>query len=598
MEMPAAPVPVGGLAGPQPMGERSDLLLAAWNAPADSLSERVAVTRAAALAVGVWSFDTAARALLHSSGLGSPLERARGAVTLAPDLPAAHMALAEALWWTGEAPMAALRNAFAALVAAARHPEAVFWFGGSLLFLAAVGLVAGGALTLLAAAAGAFRRAAHDLGHLVAPGAPEFARVALLAALMMLPVALGQGPLGFLLACLALGLGFGSRRQRVVLALAALSIGLGAFPVANLASRSLGFFGSDPVVRAVVSVASGADAPGDRLRLSAAVEHDAMALRGLAMLARRHGRLGEADAHYQRLVSQWPRDAALANNAANVRLELGHLESAYALYDSALEQGDSEIVLFNLSQAHGRAFRVDALNQVLADAQRLDGERIAQFTALTGQAGREFVVDLPVSTPVLWRRLLERQSGVGLADPLRSRLAPGLLGDAPLLLAGVLLAVLFSFSWIGSRFEASRGCGRCGTQLCVRCDPAHAGCELCPDCSRLFLRPEQTDRTLRVERIGVLRLRERRLQGINALAAVLLPGAAGALKRRPATMLLGALGFSLAVACVVWPRGPLPDPLVAGGAAPLAFLMLGSLAGLLHLGAAVRALSESRKENA
>merc|ERR1712034_147118 len=159
----------------------------------------------------------------------------------------------------------------------------------------------------------------------------------------MLPVALGQGPLGFLLACLALGLGFGSRRQRVVLALAALSIGLGAFPVANLASRSLGFFGSDPVVRAVVSVASGADAPGDRLRLSAAVERDPMALRGLAMLARRHGRLGEADAHYQRLVAEWPQDAALANNAANVRLELGHLESAYALYDSALRGGDSAI---------------------------------------------------------------------------------------------------------------------------------------------------------------------------------------------------------------------------------------------------------------
>ncbi len=591
-------LPAGGASDQEAANAQSDLLLVAWNAPADSLAERVAVTRAAALAVGVWSFDTAARALLRSPGLGSSLERARAAVILAPDLPAAHMALAEALWWTGEAPMAALRNALAALAAAARHPEAVFWFGGSLLFLVAVGLVAGGALTLLGAAAGAFRRAAHDLGHLVAPGAPEFARAALLAALLMLPVAFGQGLLGFLLACLALGLAFGGRRQQTVLALAALSIGLGAFPLANLASRSLDFFGSDPVVRAVVSVASGADAPGDRIRLSAAAERDPMALRGLAMLARRHGRLGEADALYQRLVAEWPQDAALANNAANVRLELGHLESAYALYDSALRGGDSEIVLFNLSQAHGRAFRVDALNQVLVDAQRLDGERIAEFTALTGQAGREFVVDLPVSTPVLWRRLFERQSGVGVADQLRARLAPGILGDEPLLLAGVLLAVLASFSWVGTRFEAAHSCGRCGTQLCARCDPDHAGCELCHDCARLFFRPEQTDRTLRVERIGALRSRERRLQGINALAAVLLPGAAGALTRRPATMLLGALGFSLAVACVAWPRGPLPDPLVAGDAAPLAFLMLGSLAALLHLGAAVRALSESRKENA
>lgn len=599
------PSPIASTAGSIPKGisgfrapesVRGDRILEAWGAPADSLAEQVAVTRGAALETGVWSFDAAARALLRSPELGTPLDRARGAVALAPDLPSAHIALAEQMWWSGAAPTAVLHSALAALAAAARHPEAAFWFGGSLLFLAAVGLVAGGALTLLAAAAAAFLRAAHDLGHLLAPGAPEFARAALLAALLLLPPAFGLGALGLLLACLALGLAYGSLRQRGVLALAVAAIGLGAFPVADLASRSLAFFSSDAVARAAVSVASGADAPRDRLRLSAAAESDPMALRGLAMLARRHGRLGEADALYQRLVKAWPRDAALANNAANVRLELGHFDSAYALYDRALIQGDSAIVLFNLSQAHGRAFRVDALNATLARAQEVDGERMAEFTALAGRAGREFVVDLPVSVPVLWRRMLGRRDAGGVASELRGRLAPGVLGDSPLLFAGLAVVLLVSFSWIGSRFEIAHGCGRCGTRLCPRCDPNHADCELCPDCARLFYRPEQTDRALRAERMGALRLRERRLRGVTALAAVLLPAAAGALTRRPATMLLGALGFSLAVACVIWPRGPLPDPLVAGAAAPLAILSLGVLAAVLHLGTAARALSHSREE--
>ena len=252
--------------------------------------------------------------------------------------------------------------------------------------------------------------------------------------------------------------------------------------------------------------------------------------------------------------------------------------------------------LFNLSQAHGRAFRVEALNATLVRAQEADGERIAEFTALASRAGREFLVDLPVSVPVLWRRMLGRGDAGEIASEFRRRVAPGIVGASPLLFAGVAVLLLLSFSRVGSRFEPSHGCQRCGTRLCPRCDPDHTDCELCPDCARLFYRPEQTDRTLRAERMGALRLRQRRLQGVVALAALLLPAAAGALTRRPATMLLGALGFSLAVACLTWPRGLLPDPLLAGGAAPLAIFSLGGMAALLHLGTAARALSQHKEE--
>jgi len=588
-----SPVGMPSLEVPETGG--SDLVLQAWSAPAESLAGRIAVTRGAALEAGVWSFDAAARALLRSPELGTPLDRARGAVALAPDLPAAHMALAEASWNTGAGTGEVLRSAFAALVAAARHPEAVFWFGGSLFFLVGVALVAGGLFTLLASAVSAFLSAAHDLGHLLVPRAPEFARAALLSALLLLPGVFGQGAAGWLLSCLALGLAYASARQRAVLAVAVAAIGLGVFPVADLASRSLDFFSRDAVARAAVSVASGADAPADRVRLAAAQESDPMALQGLAILARRNGRLGEADAHYQRLLEAWPRNAALANNAANVRLELGHLDSAYALYARALAEGDSAIVLFNLSQAHGRAFEVDALSETLSRAQELDGAHVAQFTALAGHAGGEVMVGLPVSLRHLWSRMLARSDGLGMASELRARLLPGPLGRSPLHFAGWTLAVMLAFSWLGSRFEASHGCESCGVRLCPRCEPDHADCELCPDCSRLFYQPEQTARGLRVERMGVLQSRERRLQALTALVALLLPAAAGAITRRPVAMFLGALVSSLMLACLIWPRGPMPDPLVAGGAAPLAILSLGMVAALFHVWTVLRAVSERRR---
>ena len=62
------------------------------------------------------------------------------------------------------------------------------------------------------------------------------------------------------------------------------------------------------------------------------------------------------------------------NNAANVRLQLGHMEAALQLYRRALGVAQSPIVLFNLSQAHGQACQVDDLTRML-EAERSSLER-------------------------------------------------------------------------------------------------------------------------------------------------------------------------------------------------------------------------------
>jgi tetratricopeptide (TPR) repeat protein len=314
-----------------------------------------------------------------------------------------------------------------------------------------------------------------------------------------------------------------------------------------------------------------------------------------ARLARRAGHLGSADALYQALLEKTPRDVVLLNNAANVRLHLGHMESALELYRRALDVEESPVVLFNLSQAYGRAFQVDDLTRALERAQDLDGELVADLTRLQGTQPEGFVVDLPLSTEGLWRRVVEPSAGEPFAAELRARIAPGGLGRHAAAAAGALAGALVLGSLAGSRLHASRWCPRCGRRVCPRCDAEAASGELCQACVRLFFQPEQTDRALRLARIEALRGRQRRLDKIAWAAAIALPGAAGRLCRRPLRSLWGALFCALALAAVVWRDGPVPDPLVAGAAGPLAFFCVAGSAGLGYAIVAGASLAARRR---
>ena len=437
--------------------------LRAWNEPADSLEQRVARTRRAALESGTWSFDPAARAVLGGAVEGDALVRAEAAVALAPQLPLAHMELASAYWLNEDAPMAALRAMEGALRAIASHPEGSLWFAGSGLFVLAVGVSLGTLVMLLLVALRAAPHAAHDLGHLAPGNPPPFARFALLAALLLVPIAAGEGVFGLALALLCLGVAYGSAGQRVVLALAALALWAALYPMARVSAAALEAFPNDSVARAAYSLSQGLASQADLLRLEAAPD-DPLALRALAIDARRRGHLGRADALYQQILASEPRDVAVLNNAGNVRLALGHMENAIELYGRALDSGQSPVVLFNLSQAFGRGFHVDDLNRVLADAQRADGELVAELTALQRVRNESFVVDLPLDVSLLWRRVLAPGSGEALAASLRAPWAPGHLARSQRTAGLALGATLALGIALGVSVRRSSGCSRCGSR--------------------------------------------------------------------------------------------------------------------------------------
>lgn len=585
-------LPGGAHASPQvPLGSE-DSLERAWVAPAPSLAARVARTRGAALEVGVWNLDSAARALLGDGFPEPAIERSRAALELAPDLPVAHLAHANAQW-RADHPLRALAALVSSVLAIPRHPEAAPWFAGNALVLLAAALMMGGGVCLLVAAASAAPHMSHDLGDWIPRRLPEFARAAVLASLLLVPIALGEGIFGVVVAAAGVA-AWGTRgRRRWVVIVAAFALWAGLYPVLELGTRVLTGLQTDAVTRAALVTMRGLGSPMNLPLLESAAERDPLAGWALARRAVRRGELATANAFYEHLLALRPGDPALMNDAANVRLELGHLQSALALYRRAADLSDSAVPRFNLAQTHGRAFDVEQLAAALAEAQEIDGPLVAELSQLPGARVDGIVAGLPVPMSWIWERALASGQGEPLATALRAPLVPGTLGPGVRTAALALCLALGGGGLLAGRVPRSRWCGHCGRRICPRCDPSQAEVAglACADCSRLFTRSGSRGRSsARAQRIRALATRRRRLAGVAWTACVALPGAAGFLADRPLLGLLGALCFGLAASFACFPAGIVPDPLLTGGAAILAFSGVAALASLAYGAVVVRSV--------
>ena len=98
----------------------------AWFTPAYGLPERAKQVRSAADRMGLENLDAAARAVLLGKLGADRREEAEAAVVLAPDLPGAHAALAEARW-TEQDTAGAFAAAVDALGRIPAHLEASLW---------------------------------------------------------------------------------------------------------------------------------------------------------------------------------------------------------------------------------------------------------------------------------------------------------------------------------------------------------------------------------------------------------------------------------------------------------------------------------------
>ncbi len=572
-----APPALAQEAAPAPVAARASRVvdpapspLTAWDAGGD-LPVRAERTRLAALQTGLGGFDAPARALLLDRPEGVSIARVRAAVRVAPELPLAQAALASALLREEHDVPGAAGAALQSLLALVRHPEAKLW-------LEATGLLAirnalfFGALVFLAGLAARYAgAAAHDLGDRLWRPLPLFARSGVLGILFLLPALLGQGLAGIAFPLFGLALCYGSALERRAAWLAALllygGLELGSFG----AARALAALDVDPVAAAFQRVEQGIPSDSDHARLVHAEGSDELAARGLALEARREGRLAEAAARYEELIAAEDTDATLVTNTANVWLALGDVERAVVLYELAAQRSSAPAVLYDLSYAYGQAIRPHAQDETLKRLQQADPTLAFDLTQVQEQLAGGFTLDLLLPAQALRMRAVAQGVVAAVTAELMQPLAPGALGADPVATFVALLVFAVVARAAAGAFRRSGACHGCGGQLCPRCDAATHSRDLCAACQRLFERPETVDPERRARRLAELGQRSRRLSRARLAACVLLPGAAGLLSQRPFLGLVGSVGFVAAVAaCFGLLAGP-ADPLAAGAAGAIAF---------------------------
>ena len=531
----------------------------AWRDRGKGIEARAARVRNTTLGLGIRDLDAAARALLHDDSLGSRSERTEAAVRIAPGLPDAHAGLAWSRLVDGHDSAGAVASLRAGLRSLPDHLEGSAWLRASAVDALTRGLLWSGLLFLLVAAGAVASGSVRWLSQRF--GMPAVSAAAGLAALVLLPAALGEGVAGIALACAALALIWGSTAQRCACVGAGVALFLALHPLADWREAELAVLARAPVAEAVHRAERTLPTALDGARLEWAASADPLAARALAVQARRSGDLVKADADFRKLLAveeaaEVPVPELLAN-AANVRLALGRLDDATALYERAAQVRPTPLLLFNLSQVYGRAIRLEEQDLALAEAQTFDPEAVRELIALVAAHDGVGVVDLALPPPAV----RARAEAVGLRGKpsLRSRFAPGVLGGS-LAGAGLGLCLAVVGGLLGGRAVHARP---------LRSDS-------------VARRQGSTDPTARMARMHARRLRDRRLEQVRSVLAGVVPGLCALQKGRTFLGVLAVVAAVATVLCFVAREGIVPDPLAAGGIGSFLFGSAACAAAVLY----------------
>lgn len=511
--------------------------------------------------------------LLAASRAGGDDSLAERALELAPGSPA----VAFEAGWQLKRPLPLLRG-LALLPASFPGLAWLLSWGGAGLGIAAL---VGCAIVAAACFVRTVGLHGHALGHLVAPRDPPVwpGVLLLVAAASTLPL-LGVGP-GLILAGVGLlaTVRLPAREAGwlfALLLLAGLVVGPGLDYWARLAALPAGERPLLPAWR----LEHGQPLPGDREAVAAALSRgpdDPLLRLALATSWKRQGRLDRVSA----LVGGFPESSPrpLAARAANlegiVQLARAEVQESIQTFDRARALEESAAVLFNLSQAHGRALHLGDQTSLFGAARSLDPDLVSRYTGYEGANVHTYLIETPVPALVYLRNgLLPSPEATQLARGIRQAvLGPRLPATTWLVLpAAGLLGLLL-------RLRGLNSCARCLRVVCARCVPEEVQGGTCVRCARLFMPAEETDARVRSRQVARDRARQRWLRrGLSLLGAV-LPGTGRLLEGRVATGTLSALlpalgvGAWLAAGQVAVP----PDVGELGIAFPLALATLAVL---------------------
>ncbi|HWV37585.1 MAG TPA: tetratricopeptide repeat protein [Vulgatibacter sp.] len=494
------------------------------------------------------------------------LARADLAVSLAPSLPAAHLARARALFadepWSAGAWGEALLGAVAATVSHERHLRPLLLDLG---VAAGIAIFGAGALCLLWFALRSGRLFLHDFGHLLPKRATGVQALLLALIVLALPLVFGLGPVIFaatLTAALWLYLG---RGEQIVIGAWLVLLGLAPAGAGWIADRTA--WSGTPA-----SVYDRIDRAGDFGPLpsleEAVLGKDARPedLFVLGRVKKRGGAWDEAGALFERALALRPGWPSAEVALGNVRFLQGDLEAARRHYDRAVA-ADPELAAawFSLSRLHYRTVDFAAGQAARERAVSLDRGLVARYGQEEESSGGNWYL----ADPALSRQeLASVASRSGEGDRVFGQVAAALLPFAPrsvgIWIPAIVVLVLGWVSTQRRNLHPSSSCVRCGRAVCLRCDPESKGGQECGQCVHVYRRRGVVDPGARARKeAAVWRHRERRVQLLKVASVVLAgPIVAGKIGRGVALV-----GLFLFLAALVWMREGVARP-VFGGVPP------------------------------
>jgi tetratricopeptide (TPR) repeat protein len=504
------------------------------------------------------------------------LQDALFAVELAPDLAAAHLALARARFARDPTePMPALRALAAGLAAAVRDPRTARALVGDLASALLGAILVASAATVVLLLARRLRLFLHDFGHLPLLRSGSRAQAALVALVLLgVPLAMRLGPFVAVFTLAAAAWLYLSWRERVVATVALLCVV--ALPwLAWRVAEQVAWSGT--LAESVYELERGGDSGALAARLEArAADLPAPALLALGRHYKRRGDLERALRWYE-AASAASHSAEAQVNLGNVLFLRGDLEGAKAAYLRAVDgpaAGDrvpSAATLaaaqYDLSKLYLRLAAVEQSIEARKKAQQQDAAYLARYGSDDDFSANLWLVDavVPLDQVTALARTDPGPAAVG-AD-VEARLAGAVPRRAwPWLPLG-LTAALWVLALAGRWWHPAVPCAKCGRAACRRCDGVPG--PLCGQCVNVYQRSgtvEAKDRTLKEAQVR----RHARRSEIAVRALALVGGGAGhVFGGRPVRgfLILAGLAF---LGMVAWLREgvlspPQPSPYAAAG---------------------------------
>ncbi len=502
------------------------------------------------------------------------VQRCKLAVEMAPGLVSAHTCLARALLADS---IVAVKPAALELVAAAqagmRDPRVSRAALANLLSVLFVGVLA---TTLAFVVVVLVRHAhlySHDVNHLFLGGVGKWQTRMLATVLLLLPVILQLGPIPLVFTAL-LACALYATTAEVAISVVLLAA-VAAAPWAAEEIGRVAAFGGPALDVWLLEHGDGTGQELTRLQKRLESGNELSVDFALAHKAKRDADLATAEKLYLRALEvQGASTAGLAavrNNLGNVYLLSGDTAKAIPQYQQAIDLQESLAAPhFNISRALGMG-GVETLEKVQAEQARalaVDRAAVEAFTGGQLQANRKsnkFVMDVPLDNA--WLESLidaEEQGADALGDEVRSMLAGGL--PAPLAIAMLVIAAILVLALHSSRerVRPSSRCGRCGREVCKRCDSDARPAEgLCAQCVNVFVRRSGVDPIAREKKEAAVQAYHRRRQLVARILGV-VSGAGHVVLGYPLRGLFFLLVTASLFASIVFWRGVAHDPAAVG----------------------------------